>query len=92
MHLFRLRLLQISDGIDHPDGLVWELVVGLVMSWLLVFFSVWKGIKVSGKVLLYKTLKFVTGFNKRWCFAGCLLHRHLPLFCSVCAFNTRRDA
>ena len=46
----RRRLLQISDGIENPDGLVWELVLSLAIAWLLVYFSVWKGVKVTGKV------------------------------------------
>ena len=51
--------MQISGGIDEPDGLVWELVVGLFISWLMVYFSVWKGIKVSGKVRLLQSSSLV---------------------------------
>ena len=46
----------LSAGIDHPDGLQWELVGCLVLSWTLVYFCVWKGVKSSGKVVYFTAL------------------------------------
>ena len=51
--IFRRKLLQISDGVDHPDGLVWELAVSLLVIWLMVYFCVWKGVKWTGKVVYF---------------------------------------
>ena len=58
VHL-RRRVLQMSDGIDEPNGLVWELTLALFICWCLVYFCVWKGIKLIGKVCI-DTLKLYT--------------------------------
>lgn len=50
LFITRRRILQLSSGIDAPDGLVWELVLTLTIAWVLVYFSVWKGVKIAGKV------------------------------------------
>ena len=49
----RKRVLQISAGIDAPDGVVWELAVALLLVWIAVYFCVWKGVRWSGKVLAF---------------------------------------
>ena len=54
--IYRNRVLGLSEGIDHPEGLQWELVGCLVLSWTLVYFCVWKGVKSSGKVVYFTAL------------------------------------
>ena len=41
--------LQISEGIDHPDGIQYELALTLLIAWILCFFCIWRGIKSTGK-------------------------------------------
>ncbi|XP_063417773.1 sodium- and chloride-dependent creatine transporter 1-like [Mytilus trossulus] len=50
------RVLQITDGIDKPGGLVWETVLCLLFVWIMVYFIVWRGIKWSGKVVYFTAL------------------------------------
>ena len=43
------KILQISDGIDNPNGLQWELVLCLLIAWIATFFCIWRGIRSTGK-------------------------------------------
>ncbi|XP_065344057.1 sodium- and chloride-dependent GABA transporter ine isoform X1 [Cloeon dipterum] len=54
---FDRRVLQMTAGIDDSGTIRWELVACLVVAWLLVYFSLWKGVKSSGKVF-YMTATF----------------------------------
>ena len=53
---FSNRVLGISKGIDQPGELQLELVGCLLLSWILVYFCVWKGVKSSGKVVYFTAL------------------------------------
>uniref|UniRef100_A0A336MFN3 Transporter n=1 Tax=Culicoides sonorensis TaxID=179676 RepID=A0A336MFN3_CULSO len=57
---FENKVLKISDGIEFPGGMRWELVACLVCAWILVYFAIWKSIKSSTKArYLTATLPFV---------------------------------
>ncbi|XP_074593255.1 sodium- and chloride-dependent GABA transporter 3-like [Brevipalpus obovatus] len=43
------KILQISDGIEHVDGIQPELAITLAVSWAISFFCIWRGIKSTGK-------------------------------------------
>jgi len=45
-------VLQITDGIGDFGDMRWELVGATVLSWVVVFFCLFKGIKSSGKVII----------------------------------------
>ncbi|XP_056018102.1 sodium- and chloride-dependent glycine transporter 1-like isoform X2 [Ostrea edulis] len=45
------NVLDVSDGIDNPGGIRWQLLLCLLASSLVVFFCLFKGIKTSGKVV-----------------------------------------
>ncbi|CAG0880902.1 unnamed protein product [Darwinula stevensoni] len=50
------RMLQISTGIEEPGTLRWELVLSLFVAWVLVYFSLWKSVRSSGKVVYFTAL------------------------------------
>ncbi|XP_052780415.1 sodium- and chloride-dependent creatine transporter 1-like isoform X2 [Mya arenaria] len=52
----RRHVLQLSDGIDSPGSVVWELALSLLVVWMLVYFCVWRGIKWSGKVVYFTAI------------------------------------
>ncbi|KPM05445.1 sodium- and chloride-dependent GABA transporter 1-like protein [Sarcoptes scabiei] len=45
------KILQISPGIDQPNGFQWELVLTLLLAWIMCFFCIWKGVKSTGKAV-----------------------------------------
>ena len=52
-HYFNVRrrkVLQLTDGIHKPGEVRFELAMCLLLSWIVVYFCVWKGIKSAGKV------------------------------------------
>uniref|UniRef100_A0A6Q2Z6R8 Transporter n=1 Tax=Esox lucius TaxID=8010 RepID=A0A6Q2Z6R8_ESOLU len=54
---FRWRVLRISNGIDSLGGIRWELALCLLLSWVICYFCIWKGIRSTGKAV-YVTATF----------------------------------
>ena len=50
LFVLRNHVLEISDGIEDMGGIRWELFGCLVLSWVLVFLCLIRGIRSSGKV------------------------------------------
>ncbi|XP_045166598.2 sodium- and chloride-dependent GABA transporter 1-like [Mercenaria mercenaria] len=50
------KILHISNGIEEPGSVVWELALSLLAVWVLVYFCVWRGVKWSGKVVYFTAL------------------------------------
>ncbi|KAK6638401.1 hypothetical protein RUM44_008830 [Polyplax serrata] len=54
------KVLQITSGLEVLGKFRWELVACLIVAWILVYFSIWKSIKSSGKVIyITATLPYV---------------------------------
>uniref|UniRef100_A0A3Q1HEK6 Transporter n=1 Tax=Acanthochromis polyacanthus TaxID=80966 RepID=A0A3Q1HEK6_9TELE len=47
------RVLNISGGIEEMGSLRWELALCLLLSWVICYFCIWKGIKSTGKVTYF---------------------------------------
>uniref|UniRef100_W5N4H1 Transporter n=1 Tax=Lepisosteus oculatus TaxID=7918 RepID=W5N4H1_LEPOC len=53
MEFWERRVLAISGGIDEVGSLRWELALCLLLSWVICYFCVWKGVKSTGKVVYF---------------------------------------
>ncbi|XP_073347738.1 sodium- and chloride-dependent GABA transporter 2-like [Pagrus major] len=47
------RVLGLSGGIEEMGSIRWDLAGCLVLSWIICYFCVWKGVKSSGKVVYF---------------------------------------
>ncbi|KAK6172241.1 hypothetical protein SNE40_015946 [Patella caerulea] len=45
------NVLELSDGIDNPGSIRWQLLIALLASWVLVFLCLFKGVKILGKIM-----------------------------------------
>ncbi|BFZ24285.1 hypothetical protein BsWGS_27324 [Bradybaena similaris] len=45
------HVLELTDGIDNPGNIRWQLLICLAVAWLCVFFCLFKGVKILGKVM-----------------------------------------
>ena len=60
---FSHKILQISDGIESPGSIVWELLLCDMVSWIIVFLCIMNGVKSVGKVVYFTaTFPFVILF------------------------------
>uniref|UniRef100_A0A8D0H622 Transporter n=1 Tax=Sphenodon punctatus TaxID=8508 RepID=A0A8D0H622_SPHPU len=50
---FKYYALKISAGIEYPGEIRWPLVLSLFVAWVIVYASLAKGIKTSGKVVYF---------------------------------------
>ncbi|XP_037538000.1 sodium- and chloride-dependent GABA transporter 3-like [Nematolebias whitei] len=47
------RVLSLSGGIEEMGGMRWDLAGCLLLSWVICYFCIWKGVKSSGKVVYF---------------------------------------
>ena len=48
----RNYVLDMSDGIDSPGKMRWQLALCLLLAWIVVFLCIIKGVKSTGKVII----------------------------------------
>ncbi|XP_077596017.1 sodium- and chloride-dependent GABA transporter 2-like isoform X1 [Stigmatopora nigra] len=53
LEFWERRVLKISSGIEDVGNLRWELVLCLLLSWVICYFCIWKGIKSTGKAAYF---------------------------------------
>ncbi|GJQ76497.1 hypothetical protein Trydic_g2204 [Trypoxylus dichotomus] len=77
--------LDVAPSIDEPGNLKWWIVLCLLLSWIIVFFIVMKGIQSSGKVVYFTsmfpylvlTIFFIRGITLKGASDG-LIHMYKP--------------
>lgn len=47
---YRRHVLEITEGINDPGTIRWQLLIGLMLAWVFVFLCLFKGVNVLGKV------------------------------------------
>uniref|UniRef100_A0A4W4ENF1 Transporter n=1 Tax=Electrophorus electricus TaxID=8005 RepID=A0A4W4ENF1_ELEEL len=47
------RILGLSGGIEELGNVRWELALCLLLTWIICYFCVWKGVKSTGKVVYF---------------------------------------
>ncbi|XP_068195958.1 sodium- and chloride-dependent GABA transporter 3-like [Antennarius striatus] len=47
------RMLGMSGGIEELGSVRWELALCLLVAWIFCYFSIWKGVRSSGKVAYF---------------------------------------
>ena len=70
------RVLGITEGINNPGGIQWELLGTLILAWLVVYLIIYKGLHASGKVKVYGGVNLVK-INKL--ISDSLVHGSVPL-------------
>ncbi|TKS78705.1 Sodium- and chloride-dependent GABA transporter 1 [Collichthys lucidus] len=50
------ELLEKSSGIEEAGGLRWELFGFLILSWVIVYLCIFKGVKSTGKVVYFTAI------------------------------------
>ncbi|XP_077396243.1 sodium- and chloride-dependent GABA transporter 3-like isoform X2 [Festucalex cinctus] len=53
MEFWEHRVLKISGGIEEIGSIRWEVLLCLLAMWVICYFSVWKGVKSTGKVVYF---------------------------------------
>ncbi len=64
---FRRKVLSISSGVDELGSVKWDLALCLLLSWTIVYFCLWKGIKWTGKVSSAFSLLILADFTSLLC-------------------------
>ena len=64
-------MLKISAGIEYPGEIRWPLAFCLFLAWVIVYASLAKGIKTSGKVRVWIYLRGSSGTPR----AGCVVEQ-----------------
>ncbi len=57
----RNKVLNISDSIDQPETLKWDLTLCHLLAWFIIWLCICKGVKSTGKVNGYKGREFDLG-------------------------------
>nr|XP_014353038.1 PREDICTED: sodium- and chloride-dependent GABA transporter ine-like isoform X2 [Latimeria chalumnae] len=53
---FDYKVLQMTSGIDQLGSMRWELFGLLILSWIIIYFCIFKGVKSTGKVVYFTAI------------------------------------
>uniref|UniRef100_A0A3P9A7N1 Transporter n=1 Tax=Esox lucius TaxID=8010 RepID=A0A3P9A7N1_ESOLU len=53
VEFWQRRVLRISDGIESLGQISWELALCLLLTWVICYFCIWKGVRSTGKVAYF---------------------------------------
>lgn len=84
LHSKKDPLPHVAQGITTLGDIQWEIVVCLILVYLICYFSLWKGIKMSGKVSCFAKSFYYIAIKGR------LVHCYFPLcrtFDSFCSWR-----
>lgn len=80
-------MLHISGDLGDPGEISWQLTLCLLVTWVIVYFCIWKGVKSTGKVtgmcvcVLFQEKAEASGHNDIECRINSLIR--IPLFLNV---------
>lgn len=79
--IFRRRILKITGSIEEFGSMQWELALCLLLSWIICYFCIWKGVKSTGKVgqSFARVSWFNFPFNSK-AVNGCWIRNRLGFF------------
>ncbi|XP_074621887.1 sodium- and chloride-dependent creatine transporter 1-like isoform X1 [Acropora palmata] len=47
------RVLRLTNGLDEPGKVNWDLALCLLLAWIICYLCVWKGVKSTGRVVYF---------------------------------------
>lgn len=50
---FSHKVLQISEGVQYPGNVVWQILVANLITWVVVYLCIMNGVKSVGKVVYF---------------------------------------
>ncbi|KAI3370024.1 hypothetical protein L3Q82_024820 [Scortum barcoo] len=50
---WEIRILNVTGSVHELGGMRWELALCLLLSWIICYFCVWRGVKSTGKVVYF---------------------------------------
>ena len=80
LHSKKDPVAHVTQGITDLGEIQWEIVVCLILVYFICYFSLWKGIKMSGKVNTYFFKQLQTMVS------GCMVYRNFPICCALNSF------
>ncbi len=53
LEFWKNRVLGMTDSLENQGSMRWELFICLAVTWMMCYFCIWKGIKLTGKIVYF---------------------------------------